>query len=87
MENSIAVRDLAHRHGAVQAVNGISFDVGQGEIFGLLGPNGAGKTTTLESILGLVSPDRGEIALAGIDVRADPRAARGFYHRGRFGEG
>jgi len=71
----IAVRDLRHRYGGVEAVNGISFEVAAGEVFGLLGPNGAGKTTTLESILGLIAPDQGEIAVAGIDIRADMRAA------------
>ena len=58
------------------AVDGISFDVAAGEIFGLLGPNGAGKTTTLESILGLIAPDAGRIEIASIDVRAEPRSAR-----------
>lgn len=76
MRDSIAVRDLTHRYGGVQAVDGISFDVAAGEIFGLLGPNGAGKTTTLESILGLVTPDQGRIEIAGIDARADSRGAR-----------
>ena len=52
----IAVQDLSRRYGAVQAVDGVSFDVAAGEIFGLLGPNGAGKTTTLECILGLTAP-------------------------------
>ena len=49
------------RFGAVKAVDGISFEVAAGEVFGLLGPNGAGKTTTLECILGLVRPHAGRI--------------------------
>jgi len=73
---SIAVRDLQHRFGGVEAVSGVRFDVAAGEIFGLLGPNGAGKTTTLESILGLIAPDQGVIEIGGIDARAHPRAAR-----------
>jgi ABC-2 type transport system ATP-binding protein len=73
---SIAVHDLTHRYGGVEAVSGISFDVAAGEIFGLLGPNGAGKTTTLESILGLIAPDEGRIEIAGIDTHANPRGAR-----------
>ncbi len=72
----IAVHDLSRRYGGVQAVNGISFEVAAGEIFGLLGPNGAGKTTTLECILGLTTPDEGRIEIGGIDARTDPRAAR-----------
>jgi len=72
----IAVHDLSHRYGGVQAVRGINLDVAAGEIFGLLGPNGAGKTTILESILGLVVPDQGRITIAGLDARTNPRAAR-----------
>jgi ABC-2 type transport system ATP-binding protein len=76
VNRTIAVHDLTHRYGGVQAVSGIGFEVAAGEIFGLLGPNGAGKTTTLESILGLVAPDQGRIVIAGIDTSTDPRAAR-----------
>jgi ABC-2 type transport system ATP-binding protein len=54
-------------------VDGISFEVAAGEVFGLLGPNGAGKTTTLESILGLVRPDAGHIEIEG---DADPARVR-----------
>ena len=76
MSAGIAVQGLSHRYGGVQAVNGVSFEIAAGEIFGLLGPNGAGKTTTLESILGLITPDEGRITIAGIDTRTNPRAAR-----------
>ncbi|HET7086713.1 MAG TPA: ABC transporter ATP-binding protein [Rhizomicrobium sp.] len=76
MTATLAVKDLAHRYGALEAVGGVSFEIGAGEIFGLLGPNGAGKTTTLECILGLTRPDRGGIEICGQDRRADPRAAR-----------
>jgi ABC-2 type transport system ATP-binding protein len=76
MTAAIAVHGLSHRYGGVLAVDSISFKIGAGEIFGLLGPNGAGKTTTLECILGLTSPDDGRIEIAGIDARADARAAR-----------
>ena len=62
---ALTVRGLTRRYGAVRAVDGISFDVAAGEVFGLLGPNGAGKTTTLESILGLVRPDAGRIEIEG----------------------
>ena len=65
----IAVDDIRKAFGAVKAVDGVSFHVRKGEIFGLLGPNGAGKTTTMEMIEGLHSPDAGEISVLGLDVR------------------
>jgi ABC-2 type transport system ATP-binding protein len=76
MTKLIAVENLSRRHGAVQAIDRVSFDVAAGEIFGLLGPNGAGKTTTLECILGLTKPDQGGIAICGFDIRQAPRQAR-----------
>ena len=68
MTAAIAVQGLTRRYGAVTAVDGISFEVSAGEIFGLLGPNGAGKTTTLECILGLRRPDRGRVTVCGADA-------------------
>jgi len=60
MENPvIEVRDFRKTYGDFIAVDGISFEVNQSEIFGLLGPNGAGKTSTLESLEGLRSPNSG----------------------------
>ncbi len=53
-DSIISVRDLKKYFGEVKAVNGVSFDVHKGEIFGLLGPNGAGKTTTIKLLLGLL---------------------------------
>lgn len=73
---AISVRDLSKRYDRVEAVRGISFEVGAGEIFGLLGRNGAGKTTTLECILGLRRPDAGAIHVAGIDVLTEPARAK-----------
>ncbi len=70
---ALAVDGLERRYGAVMAVDGISFQVAAGEVFGLLGPNGAGKTTTLECILGLVRPDAGQIE---IESDVDPARAR-----------
>ena len=58
------------------AVDGLSFTVNEGEIYGLLGPNGAGKTTTLRMIATLIAPDEGEINLAGHDLQKDPTAVR-----------
>ena len=72
----VTVRELFKRYGSIQAVSGVSFEVHAGEIFGLLGPNGAGKTTTVESIVGLTTPDSGTIEICGIDLRAQPRAAK-----------
>ena len=69
MTAAIAVKGLSRRYGAVQAIDGVSFEVGASEVFGLLGPNGAGKTTTLECILGLIRPDQGRIEICGIDAR------------------
>jgi ABC-2 type transport system ATP-binding protein len=68
-EAVIAVDDVRKAYGDVKAVDGVSFDVAKGEIFGLLGPNGAGKTTTMEMIEGLHAPDSGEIHVLGMDVR------------------
>ncbi|MFG0291378.1 MAG: ATP-binding cassette domain-containing protein [Rhodopirellula sp. JB044] len=60
----------------VCAVNGLSFEVGPGEVFGLLGPNGAGKTTTLRMVLGLVVPDEGYTEVAGIRTSDDSFSAK-----------
>jgi len=68
-EAVIAVDDVRKAYGDVKAVDGVSFEVAKGEIFGLLGPNGAGKTTTMEMIEGLHAPDSGEIHVLGMDVR------------------
>jgi ABC-2 type transport system ATP-binding protein len=72
----IEVKDLSKLYGDFVAVDGISFDVQQGEIFGLLGPNGAGKTSTLESLEGLRAPDGGTLRVAGVDPTREPRRLR-----------
>jgi ABC-2 type transport system ATP-binding protein len=72
MKPMIQVKNLKKRYGEKQAVDGISFDVKKGEIFGILGPNGAGKTTTLEMMESLVSIDSGSVTIDGIDVTKDP---------------
>ncbi|MFC5181660.1 ABC transporter ATP-binding protein [Actinomadura harenae] len=66
MTNTISVHGLRKRYGDVQAVDGVSFEVAEGEFFGILGPNGAGKTTTLEIVEGLREADEGEVALLGL---------------------
>lgn len=68
----LKVKDLVKNYGEKTAVNGISFEVKQGEIFGILGPNGAGKTTTLEMIETLRPIDGGSISVNGIDVASKP---------------
>jgi ABC-2 type transport system ATP-binding protein len=72
----IEVRDFRKNYGELVAVNGISFEVNKGEIFGLLGPNGAGKTSTLESLEGLRSSDGGSLRIMDIDPTRHPRNLR-----------
>ena len=69
----IEVRNLTKRFGEVTAVDGLSFAVRRGEIFGLLGPNGAGKTTTIQLLLGLTTPTSGALRVLGMDVRRERR--------------
>ena len=61
----LRIRDVAHSFGDRPALDGVSFDVAPGVITGLLGPNGAGKTTLLRIMLGVLSPDRGEVQYDG----------------------
>ena len=68
MTNVIEIKNLAKKYGKFMAVDGVSFEVKKGEIFGLLGENGAGKTTTLEMIEGLRKPTSGKIKVLGVDV-------------------
>jgi ABC-2 type transport system ATP-binding protein len=63
----IEVVNLVKRYGAVEAVRGVSFLVGEGEVFGLLGPNGAGKTSTVEILEGLRRADGGTVTVCGLD--------------------
>jgi ABC-2 type transport system ATP-binding protein len=68
MTNIIEVKKLVKKYGSFTAVNGISFEVKENEIFGILGPNGAGKTTTLEMMEGLKRPTEGSIMIDGLDA-------------------
>ncbi len=70
-EVCIKVENLHKYFGDVKAVDGISFEVESGTIFGLLGPNGAGKTTTIENLIGLISRDGGQIDILGFDPEKD----------------
>jgi len=73
MKTMVEVKGLKKRYGDKQAVDGISFSVQKGEIFGILGPNGAGKTTTLEMMETLRSIDSGQVLIDGVDVTKDPQ--------------
>jgi len=67
----VEVENLTKSYGGTAVVDGVSFEVDEGEIFGIVGPNGAGKTTTVESVEGLRRPDAGSIRVLGLDPRAD----------------
>ncbi len=69
MSNIIEIKGLTKRFGAFTAVDDISFEVGEGEIFGFLGANGAGKTTAMKILCGLSSPTKGSGYVAGFDIR------------------
>jgi len=74
--NVIEVRDLMKRFGELTAVDGIDFDVREGEVFAFLGPNGAGKSTTINMLCTLLRPTSGRVTIAGFDVAARPKAVR-----------
>jgi ABC-2 type transport system ATP-binding protein len=74
--NAIEVKGITKRFGDFVAVNHISFEVRQGELFGLLGPNGAGKTTLIRMLTTLTPPTEGTARVAGFDVREDPDDVR-----------
>ena len=72
----IHAQDLVKTFGAVKAVDGVSFDVREGEIFAFLGPNGAGKTTTIQMLTTLQAPTSGSIRIDGLDPRTQPHEVR-----------
>jgi ABC-2 type transport system ATP-binding protein len=72
----ISVSKLGKRYGGTVAVDDVSLEVFEGEIFGLIGPNGAGKTTTMECVEGNRVPDKGTISVLGLDPRRDANALR-----------
>lgn len=87
LQLAITVEKLTKRFPGVHAVDGLSFDVRAGEIFGLVGPDGAGKTTTLRMLAGIMPPDAGTAQVAGCDVVLDPERAKHWlgYMPQRFG--
>ncbi len=74
--NAIVVSDLTRRFGAFVAVDHLTFDVRQGEIFGFLGSNGAGKSTTIRMLCGLLKPTSGTASVGGVDVSRDPEGVK-----------
>ncbi len=76
MSEIIKVQNLIKKYKGITAVDDISFDVHEGEIFGMVGPNGAGKTTTIECIEGLRKPDSGTIRVLNLDPQADNKMLR-----------
>jgi ABC-2 type transport system ATP-binding protein len=74
--NAIEVRGLTRRFGAFTAVDDVTFDVRQGEIFGFLGSNGAGKSTTIRMLCGLLEPTAGTARVGGVDVGSDPEGVK-----------
>jgi ABC-2 type transport system ATP-binding protein len=75
-EKVLGVQNLRKTYGKFTAVDGVSFEVYQGEIFGLLGPNGAGKTTILECLEGIRQPDSGSLSVLGLDPLRSPHELR-----------
>ncbi len=74
MSAVVEVRDLTKRYGDTVAVDGISFEIERGGVFGMVGPNGAGKTTTIECVEGLRRPDRGSVRVLGLEPWRERRA-------------
>jgi len=73
MTQVIEVRNLHKAYDGVAAVDDVSFNVDEGEIFGIIGPNGAGKTTTIESVIGLRKPDGGSVSVLGLNPQTEAR--------------
>ncbi len=72
----IKVKELKKEFGALRAVDGITFEVGPGEVLGFLGPNGAGKSTTMKMLTGFLTPTAGEVEVFGLNVTANPMGAQ-----------
>src|SRR5438552_10701328 len=68
----IKVENLSKSFGSKRAVDGVSFEVGNGEVLGFLGPNGAGKSTTMRMITGFIPPSAGAVSVCGLDVQENP---------------
>jgi len=77
-ESFLTAMDLYKSFSENKAVNGVSFSIDKGEIFGLLGPNGAGKTTTIRILSTIIQPDRGEVNIAGYSLKKEADKVRGL---------
>ena len=76
MSALIEAYGLVKAFGTLRAVDGITLNVGRGEVLGFLGPNGAGKSTTMRLITGFLEPDAGRARIAGFDVQEQPKQAK-----------
>jgi ABC-2 type transport system ATP-binding protein len=76
MPHILEADNLVKKYGEFAAVDGISFDVEEGEVFGLLGPNGAGKTTTISMLTGVLEPTSGTARIGGHDILKEERAVK-----------
>ncbi|MEJ2187291.1 MAG: ABC transporter ATP-binding protein, partial [Gemmatimonadota bacterium] len=87
MSTAVSIRELSRRFGDVVAVDGLSLDVKEGELFGIVGPDGAGKTTTLRMLAGVLSPSSGDALVFGTSVATDPEGVKPnlAYMAQRFG--
>lgn len=72
----VEVDAISRAYGSIRAVNGISFQIRQGEVLGFLGPNGAGKSSTMQIVAGTLAPSAGRVRVAGHDLQEQPRAAK-----------
>jgi lipopolysaccharide export system ATP-binding protein len=79
---SLQVKNLVKKYGGRRVVNGLSFEVGQGQIVGLLGPNGAGKTTAFYMTVGLIKPDEGEVFFNDKNITSTPMHQRALMGMG-----
>jgi len=75
---ALEVRDVAYSYGDRVALDDVSFEITPGVLTGLLGPNGAGKTTLMRIMLGVLTPDRGEVRLRGVAVDSEVRQHWGY---------
>ena len=85
--SAVSLRGLTRRFGDLTAVDGLTFDVAPGELFGIVGPDGAGKTTSMRMLAGILRPSSGTVHIQGIDVGEDPEAVKPHiaYMAQRFG--
>ena len=77
-EDFLVAKDLHKSFNGNHAVNGVSFSIEKGEIFGLLGPNGAGKTTTIRILSTIIPGDSGDVVIGGYNLKENPDAVRGL---------